>query len=83
MSWKSVPIGVGIVVAAVALAVVGSAMFLTDKGEELCRQIAEAEKKHAEALALDAADAGEFEAACQLLRRLETSWSEYLRYDTF
>ena len=56
---------------------------LTDKGEELCRQIAEAEKKHADALAMDAGDTAEFEAACQLLRRLETSWSDYLRYDTF
>ena len=56
---------------------------LTDKGEELCRQIAEAEKKHADALALDASDTQEFDAACQLLRRLETSWSDYLRYDSF
>lgn len=53
---------------------------LTDKGEELCQQITEAEKAHASALAIDADDAAQIEAACQLLRRLETSWSDYLRY---
>ena len=53
---------------------------LTEKGEELCQQIAEAERAHAKALAMDAADAAQIEAACQLLRRLETSWSDYLRY---
>ena len=53
---------------------------LTDKGEELCQQIAEAEKAHANALAINADDAAQIEAACQLLRRLETSWSDYLRY---
>jgi DNA-binding MarR family transcriptional regulator len=53
---------------------------LTDKGEELCRKIAEAEEKHAVALASEANEADKIEAACQLLRRLETSWSDYLRY---
>jgi len=36
MNWKtSIPIGAGIFLAAVAASVVGSAIFLTDKGEEL------------------------------------------------
>ena len=53
---------------------------LTDKGEELCQQIAEAEKAHASALAMDSGDAQQLDAACLILRRLETSWSDYLRY---
>jgi DNA-binding MarR family transcriptional regulator len=53
---------------------------LTDKGEELCQKIAEAEEKHAVALASEAADPDQIDAACHLLRRLETSWSDYLRY---
>lgn len=53
---------------------------LTKKGEELCRQIAEAEKKHAAALGTRPDEAIQIDAACQLLRRLETSWSDYLRY---
>lgn len=53
---------------------------LTQKGEELCRQIAEAEVKHADALGTQADDWEQIDSACQLLRRLETNWSDYLRY---
>ena len=53
---------------------------LTGKGEELCRQIAEAEEKHAEALGTEADTSGQIDTVCQLLRRLETNWSDYLRY---
>lgn len=53
---------------------------LTDKGEELCRQIAEAEEKHAVALGTQSHESEQIDAACQLLRRLETNWSDYLRY---
>lgn len=53
---------------------------LTEKGEELCRQIASAEEKHAISLGTQAGDTEQIDATCQLLRRLETSWSDYLRY---
>ena len=53
---------------------------LTDKGEELCRQIAEVEITHADALGTQPGESEHIEAACQLLRRLETNWSDYLRY---
>ena len=53
---------------------------LTDKGEELCRQIEEAETKHAAALGTQSDETDQIDAACQLLRRLETNWSDYLRY---
>ncbi len=53
---------------------------LTEKGEELCRQIAEAEESHAVALGTQANESEQIDAACQLLRRLETNWSDYLRY---
>lgn len=53
---------------------------LTDKGEELCRQIEEAETKHAAALGTRTTEFEQIESACQLLRRLETNWSDYLRY---
>ncbi len=53
---------------------------LTDKGEDLCRQIANAEEKHAVALGTQANEADHIDSACQLLRRLETNWSDYLRY---
>ena len=53
---------------------------LTPKGEELCQQIADAEEKHAVALGNQAGDTEQIDAACHLLRRLETSWSGYLRY---
>jgi predicted RNA-binding Zn-ribbon protein involved in translation (DUF1610 family) len=36
MSWKqSIPLGIGVVLAVVAAGVIGAAMFVTDKGEEL------------------------------------------------
>lgn len=53
---------------------------LTDKGEELCRQVAEAETKHAAALGTRTDEFEQIESACQLLRRLETNWSDFLRY---
>ena len=53
---------------------------LTDKGEELCRQIADAEIKHAATLGTQPHESEQIDAACQLLRRLETNWSDYLRY---
>lgn len=53
---------------------------LTDKGEELCRQIGEAEEKHAVALSTRPEETEQIDALCQLLRRLETNWADYLRY---
>jgi DNA-binding MarR family transcriptional regulator len=53
---------------------------LTEKGEDLCQQIADAEEKHAVALGTRPNEAEHIDAACQLLRRLETNWSDYLRY---
>jgi DNA-binding MarR family transcriptional regulator len=53
---------------------------LTEKGEALCRQIAEAEKFHAAALTKDLGDLSEIDNACTVLKSLETTWSNYLRY---
>ncbi|MPY69759.1 MAG: winged helix DNA-binding protein [Alphaproteobacteria bacterium] len=56
---------------------------LTKKGKELCDNVAEAEATHAKAMVDDADGAAEIETALRALRRLETTWSEYLRYDSF
>jgi len=53
---------------------------LTEKGEGLCRQIAEVEIKHADALGTQSGDSEQIESVCQLPRRLETNWSNYLLY---
>lgn len=53
---------------------------LTEKGEELCRQIAEAEAAHAAALTADLGDLTEIDDACTVLKSLESTWSNYLRY---
>jgi DNA-binding MarR family transcriptional regulator len=53
---------------------------LTEKGETLCNQIAEAEKIHAAALTKDLGNLGEVDNACTVLKSLETTWSNYLRY---
>jgi DNA-binding MarR family transcriptional regulator len=53
---------------------------LTEKGDELCRQIAKAEEAHAAALREDLGDLSEIDAACQVLRSLENTWANYLRY---
>jgi DNA-binding MarR family transcriptional regulator len=53
---------------------------LTEKGEALCNQIAEAEKIHAAALTKDLGNLGEVDNACTVLKSLETTWSNYLRY---
>jgi DNA-binding MarR family transcriptional regulator len=56
---------------------------LTDAGKALCSRVAEAEAAHARAIEKDGVSAAEIEAACHVLRRLETTWSDYLRYGSF
>jgi DNA-binding MarR family transcriptional regulator len=56
---------------------------LTKKGKQLCENVAQAEQAHARAMIEDGGDAAEIDAALRALRRLETTWSEYLRYDSF
>jgi len=56
---------------------------LTAKGEELCRQIADAEAEHAAALSKAVGGDDDLVSACQLLRQLETTWADYLRYEAF
>ncbi len=53
---------------------------LTEQGEELCRQIADAEASHAMSLAHDAEDMSEIAGASHVLRNLKNTWSNYLRY---
>jgi len=56
---------------------------LTARGEELCRQIAEAEAEHAKALAKAVGSDDDLAGACSLLRQLETTWADYLRYEAY
>lgn len=56
---------------------------LTEAGKALCDRVAEAETTHARAMENDGDGATEIEAACRVLRRLETAWSDYLRYGSF
>jgi DNA-binding MarR family transcriptional regulator len=56
---------------------------LTKKGKQLCDNVAEAENSHARAMLNDGASAEEIETTLRALRRLETTWSEFLRYDSF
>ena len=56
---------------------------LTAKGEELCQQIAEAEGEHARALSKAVGGDDDLASACHLLRQLETTWADYLRYEAY
>jgi len=51
---------------------------LSAKGKALCAQIADAEARHARAVAA-AGDSQALAAACQALRRLEGAWGDYIR----
>ncbi|MBK18810.1 MAG: MarR family transcriptional regulator [Rhodospirillaceae bacterium] len=53
---------------------------LTDQGEDLCTQIEIAEAAHAKSLAEDVGEMSEIAGASQVLRNLENTWSNYLRY---
>jgi len=56
---------------------------LTSKGEELCQRIAKAEAEHARALAKAVGGEEDLAGACHLLRQLETTWADYLRYEAY
>ncbi len=56
---------------------------LTAKGEELCQRIAQAEAEHARALAKAVGGEDDLTGACRLLRQLETTWADYLRYEAY
>ena len=51
---------------------------LSAKGKALCAKIAEAEQRHARAVAA-AGDGQALSAACQALRRVESAWGDYIR----
>lgn len=53
---------------------------LTKKGEELCQKLVEFNAAQAERLAGTKEAAGQLNATIEILRNLENSWSEYLRY---
>lgn len=53
---------------------------LTKKGRELCEKLAELEKRHADALYANCASKEDPDVALRILRQLESSWSDYLRY---
>jgi len=51
---------------------------LSAKGKELCAKIAEAEARHAKAVAASS-DGQALSAACTALRRVESAWGDYIR----
>ena len=53
---------------------------LTDKGSGLCKKLADMNASHAERLAPDDKKAAHLDTTLEMLRNLEHSWSEYLRY---
>lgn len=53
---------------------------LTKKGRELCEKLAEVEKRHAAQLYASCASKEDPDVALRILRQLESSWSDYLRY---
>jgi len=53
---------------------------LTEKGEELCKKLVEFNSTQAERLAGTKEATAQINATIDVLRNLENSWSEYLRY---
>jgi len=53
---------------------------LTKKGRDLCDKLADLEKRHAAALFANCASKEDPDVALRILRQLERSWSDYLRY---
>jgi MarR family transcriptional regulator, exopolysaccharide II synthesis transcriptional activator len=53
---------------------------LTEKGMELCKRLAELDRRHARILFETAPDPGDPTITLRALRQLERSWSDYLRY---
>ena len=53
---------------------------LTKKGRDLCDKLADLEKRHATALFANCASREDPDVALRILRQLERSWSDYLRY---
>jgi DNA-binding MarR family transcriptional regulator len=53
---------------------------LTKKGRDLCDQLANLEKRHATTLFTNCTSKEDPEVALRILRQLERSWSDYLRY---
>lgn len=53
---------------------------LTKKGRDLCEKLAEFEQRHAETLYANCASKEDPDVALRILRQLESSWSDYLRY---
>lgn len=53
---------------------------LTKKGRDLCDKLAELEKRHATTLFENCASKEDPDVALRILRQLERSWSDYLRY---
>lgn len=56
---------------------------LTEAGEDLCRKVADAEKRHADVLSGEAGSREDVDLACTVLKNLESTWSNYLRYGEF
>jgi len=53
---------------------------LTKKGQDLCERLAELEKRHATTLFANCTSKEDPEVALRILRQIERSWSDYLRY---
>ncbi len=53
---------------------------LSERGEELCRELRAVEEGHAGRLIASEAELAEFESAYRTLRRLERTWTDVIRY---
>jgi DNA-binding MarR family transcriptional regulator len=57
-------------------------ILVTGAGRELCARLNQAEAVYAGAMAANAGEQEDLQAACRTLRHLEQLWSEHLRFDT-
>lgn len=53
---------------------------LSQRGEELCRELRAVEEAHAGRLIADADELADFDTAYRTLRRLERTWTDVIRY---
>lgn len=57
-------------------------ILVTQAGHDLCARLNQAEATYAGAMAINAGELEDLQAAGRTLRRLEQLWSEHLRFDT-
>ncbi len=57
-------------------------ILVTEAGHELCTRLNQAEATYAGAMATNAGELEDLQAACRALRHLEQLWADHLRFDT-